>query len=57
MRKQHPTHYEISIQAHELWRKRGCGDGDDLADWFRAERVLLCEHGKTAWWRKSYQVA
>lgn len=35
-----PTHDEIAHLAHELWRERGCPDGDADADWKEAEQIL-----------------
>jgi hypothetical protein len=30
----------IRLRAYELFQARGAGHGDDLADWFNAEREL-----------------
>jgi hypothetical protein len=35
-----PTHREISIQAEELWRQKGCPDNSDEKIWLEAERFL-----------------
>ena len=31
----------IAVRAHELYVKRGCGDGYALDDWVQAEREIL----------------
>jgi len=31
---------QIAQRAHELWHQRGCKPGDELTDWFRAEREV-----------------
>jgi len=36
-------HSEIASRAFELWQRRGGGEGDDLRDWFRAERESQSE--------------
>lgn len=41
--REHATHGDIAAVAHSLWEKRGRGDGNDLADWFAAERQVLAE--------------
>lgn len=33
----------IAARAHELYMKRGCGDGYALADWVQAEREILSQ--------------
>jgi hypothetical protein len=35
-----PTHEQIAARAYQLWIARGCGHGNDLGDWFEAERQL-----------------
>lgn len=35
-----PTHDEISVKAHQLWRDRGCPGGYDTEIWLEAEREL-----------------
>ena len=35
-----PSHEEIRRRAYEIYLERDCGPGDELADWFRAEREL-----------------
>ena len=35
-----PTHDEISLQAQQLWRSRGCPAGRDNEIWLEAERKL-----------------
>ena len=35
-----PRHQEIRRRAYEIYLERDCGPGDELADWFRAEREL-----------------
>jgi hypothetical protein len=35
-----PTHDEIALQAHQLWRDRGCPDCCDTEIWLEAERQL-----------------
>ena len=32
---------EVERRAYELYLGRGCGDGQDQDDWFRAEREVL----------------
>ena len=36
----HPTQQAIAGRAYELIVERGSAHGDDLDDWFRAEREL-----------------
>jgi len=31
---------QIAEQAHELWQQRNGDHGNDLADWFQAEREI-----------------
>src|SRR5260370_2492107 len=38
---QEATANRIAKRAYELFEIRGCQDGDDLGDWFRAESELL----------------
>lgn len=33
-------HLAIACRAHELFERRGCEDGRDWEDWFRAELEL-----------------
>jgi hypothetical protein len=33
----------IAARAHELYMKRGCGDGYALDDWVQAEREILSQ--------------
>jgi hypothetical protein len=35
-----PLEIAIRLQAYELYRSRGEMDGDDLADWLEAERIV-----------------
>ena len=35
-----PTHDEIAIKAHSLWKDRGCPEGIDNEIWLEAERQL-----------------
>jgi hypothetical protein len=35
-----PTHLEISNQAEELWRQKGCPGNCDQEIWLEAERFL-----------------
>jgi hypothetical protein len=35
-----PTHREISNQAEELWRQKGCPENCDEEIWLEAERFL-----------------
>ena len=37
---------QIAQRAHELWQQRGGKDGNDLTDWFRAEREINEWHQK-----------
>ena len=30
----------IAVRAYELWQERGCPDGSDWTDWFKAESEL-----------------
>jgi hypothetical protein len=30
----------IAVRAYELWQERGCPNGYDQEDWFRAEQEL-----------------
>ena len=34
---------KIGKKAYELYEKKGCAHGNDLADWFEAERIVLSE--------------
>jgi len=43
-RAAHPTHEEIARLAYALYTARGRSNGDDLADWLRAERELVQHH-------------
>jgi hypothetical protein len=36
-----PTKDQVERRAYELYLDRGCADGQDLADWFAAERELM----------------
>jgi hypothetical protein len=36
----HPSHDDISIAAHSLWKDRGCPQGIDTEIWLEAERQL-----------------
>ena len=38
-----PRHEEIAIRAYALYQQRGGSDGNDIEDWFQAERQLLHE--------------
>lgn len=35
-----PSENEIATVAFQLWLERGCPDGSDQEDWFRAEAML-----------------
>jgi hypothetical protein len=37
---------EIAARAYECWTERGCPEGDEQADWFRAERELKARRTK-----------
>jgi hypothetical protein len=39
-----PTHDEIALKAHSLWKDRGCPEGIDNEIWFEAERQLRGEN-------------
>lgn len=39
--KHKPARLEIEKRAYKLWQNRGSTDGDDLRDWFDAERELV----------------
>jgi hypothetical protein len=43
-----PTDREIAKRAFELYCERGCKDGHDVEDWFRAERELKKAQKSTA---------
>jgi hypothetical protein len=34
------SHDDIATLAYKLWQQRGCPDGSDQEDWFRAEDEL-----------------
>jgi hypothetical protein len=36
----------IAARAYELWQQRGCPNGSDQEDWFRAERELQDRQGR-----------
>jgi hypothetical protein len=36
---------EIQRTAYDIFLSRGGGDGDDLADWFEAERIVRRDRG------------
>ncbi len=38
-----PTHDEIALMAYEIYLSRGATDGQDLEDWFQAERTLFAQ--------------
>jgi hypothetical protein len=35
-----PSQGEIAGVAYQLWLDRGCPNGSDQEDWFRAEEIL-----------------
>jgi len=35
---------EIRFRAYELYEQRGCGPGQEIEDWFAAEREILSRH-------------
>jgi hypothetical protein len=35
-----PTEDEIRLRAYEIYLEHGCPDGEDLGDWFQAEKEL-----------------
>ena len=39
--RQLPTKDQVERRAYELYLERGRADGQDLADWFAAERELI----------------
>lgn len=39
---------QIRMRAHELYRERGGGIGDDMSDWLRAESELRGQFQRTA---------
>jgi len=43
----HPTRGEIELRAHQIYVERGGAPGQDVEDWFQAERELLEKYGKT----------
>ena len=34
---------KIEKKAYELYEQRGCTPGNELGDWFEAERIVLAE--------------
>jgi len=38
-----PTLKQIEERAHQIWQRRGGGDGNAAVDWLQAERELLTE--------------
>ena len=38
-----PSHEQIAARAYELWQAQGKPEGDDLANWYEAERQLRTE--------------
>lgn len=41
--KESPTHEEIELRAYQIFQELGNLHGQDLEDWFEAERQLLGE--------------
>ena len=41
--KQGPTHPQIAHRAFEIYISRGGDHGQDMGDWFEAERQLVAE--------------
>jgi len=41
--KREPTHLQIANRAFEIYVSRGASHGDDIGDWFEAERQLRTE--------------
>jgi hypothetical protein len=37
---------EIAKVAYDLYRKRGMGDGYDVEDWLKAEKIVMVEYGR-----------
>ena len=37
---------EIAARAYALWQERGCPDGDDQADWFKAEQEVQARRSR-----------
>ena len=35
-----PSYEEVSALAYKYWQERGCPEGSDQEDWFRAESEL-----------------
>lgn len=35
-----PDHTQVEVLAYQLWCERGCPNGSDQDDWFRAEEHL-----------------
>jgi len=33
----------IAYKAYELWKERGCQEGNDLKDWLDAEEIVMEE--------------
>lgn len=42
--KESPTHEEIELRAYQIFQERGGSHGQDLQDWWEAERQLLAEN-------------
>lgn len=38
------TRQETALRAYQLWRERGCPEGSEEEDWFRAEEEMR-RHG------------
>ncbi|HLP75900.1 MAG TPA: DUF2934 domain-containing protein [Candidatus Paceibacterota bacterium] len=43
MKKQRPSHEEISARAYQIFVERGCPEGRDLEHWLEAEAQLSGE--------------
>jgi hypothetical protein len=41
-----PSHEKIAYRAYEIYLENGFQDGNDLADWFAAERQLTGYEGR-----------
>ena len=44
--KRKPTHLQIANRAFEIYVSRGGDHGQDVGDWFEAERQLVAEFAR-----------
>lgn len=48
MKEKRPTHDDIALKAHTLWKDRGCPAGIDQDIWLEAERQAQDEFSRRA---------